>query len=77
MPALAIMLAVGLSFATETLNSSVTGYYDDPAIPGVQSTTTDCMQQPSGVQCETPEGFPLYATPDLDNIPNNELRKDE
>ncbi|MCR8668237.1 DUF6520 family protein [Aestuariibaculum sp. M13] len=74
LPALAIMLAVGLSFATETINSSTTGYYDDPAIPGVQEIQTDCTMQ-AGEDCLVDETFQVYATPALGTIPNNELHK--
>lgn len=75
LPAFAILLAVSLSFATVINMPSQTGYYDDPFIPGVQSTTTDCSKQNPGDQCETPEGYLLYATADLGSIANNELRK--
>lgn len=75
LPAFAILLAVSLSFATVINAPSQTGYYDDPFIPGVQSTIADCEQQPTGALCKTPEQYQLYATADLDAIPNNELRK--
>ncbi|WP_166962497.1 DUF6520 family protein [Yeosuana marina] len=46
LPAFAILLAISLSFATEATNSSQTGYYDDPFIPGIQEV-------PGGVDCPT------------------------
>lgn len=75
LPAFAILLAISLSFATEATNSSQTGFYDDPFIPGVQSTITDCQKQPTGDFCKTPDGYQLYDTADLNSVPNNELRK--
>lgn len=75
LPAFAILLAVSLSFASVINTPSQIGYYDDPFIPGVQSTTTDCERQPTGDLCRTLEGYQLYATDDLDAIPNNKLRK--
>jgi len=75
LPMLAIVLAVGLAFATEANSSSQTGYYDDPFIPGVQSTITDCEKQPNGDLCKTPEGYQLYDTEELDAVQDNELRK--
>ncbi|WP_418603551.1 DUF6520 family protein [Hwangdonia sp.] len=74
LPALAILLAVSLSFATIDNTPSQTGYYDDPLIPGVQSISTDCEKDASTIKC-TYQGFQLYDTDDLDNTPNNELEK--
>lgn len=47
LPALAILLAISLSFAT-TANTAMNqvGYYDDPFIPGIQEV-------PGGVDCPT------------------------
>lgn len=75
LPAFAILLAVSLSFATVINMPSQIGYYDDPFETEVQTITTDCTKQNPGDQCETVEGYLLYDTDDLDNIPNNELRK--
>jgi hypothetical protein len=77
LPAFAMLLAIGLSFATETNRSAQTGYYDDPFVPGVQSIITDCEKQPTGIHCATEEGYLLYDTPALDSAPNNELRRVE
>ncbi|MFD0991142.1 DUF6520 family protein [Mariniflexile jejuense] len=77
LPALAMVLAIGLSFATEAKRSAQTGYYDDPFIPGVQSIITDCEKQPSGDLCQTEEGYQLFDTPALNSVPNNELRRVE
>lgn len=77
LPALAMVLAIGLSFATEANRTTQTGYYDDPFVPGVQSIITDCEKQPVGIHCATEEGFLLYDTPALNSAPNNELRRVE
>ncbi|NYJ27825.1 DUF6520 family protein [Allomuricauda sp. ARW1Y1] len=42
LPAFAIIMAVGLAFATEEDNSTQTGYYDHPIL-GVQPIQTDCL----------------------------------
>tara|TARA_R110002049_G_scaffold277220_1_gene455686 strand:+ start:18004 stop:18264 length:261 start_codon:yes stop_codon:yes gene_type:complete len=75
LPAFAILLAISLSFANEANNVSQTAYYDDPFIPGVQSTSTTCAKENPGVVCLTSQGYQLYDTVDLDAIPNNEMRK--
>tara|TARA_R110002073_G_scaffold329984_1_gene513274 strand:+ start:543 stop:791 length:249 start_codon:yes stop_codon:yes gene_type:complete len=46
LPAFAILLAISLSFATESNRVSQIGYYDDPFIPGIQ-------QVPGGTECPT------------------------
>ena len=77
LPALAMVLAIGLSFATEANRSAQTGYYDDPFVPGVQSIITDCEKRPDGVLCITEEGYQLFDTPALNSEPNNQLRRVE
>lgn len=77
LPAFAMLLAIGLSFATEAKRTAQTGYYDDPFISGVQSVITDCEKQPSGELCITEEGYQLFDTPALNTVPNNELRRVE
>lgn len=72
LPAFAIVLAVGLAFATEetTSSSSQTAYYEHPVL-GLQSVTVgnECQDQ-AGINC-TYNGFQLYADMDT-SIP---LRK--
>lgn len=64
LPALAILMAVGLAFATEGQNATQTGYYNHPIL-GVQAIQTDCLDQGS-VQCM--EGtYPVYKDPGLNN----------
>ncbi|TMU50749.1 DUF6520 family protein [Flagellimonas algicola] len=41
LPAFAIIMAVGLAFATDESNATQTGYYNHPIL-GVQSISTDC-----------------------------------
>lgn len=43
LPAFAIIMAVGLAFATEEDNSTRTGYYEHPIL-GVQPIQTDCEE---------------------------------
>lgn len=43
LPAFAIIMAVGLAFATEEDNSTRTGYYDHPIL-GLQTVQTDCEE---------------------------------
>ncbi|WP_306014156.1 MULTISPECIES: DUF6520 family protein [unclassified Allomuricauda] len=43
LPAFAIIMAVGLAFATEEDNSTQTGYYEHPIL-GVQTVQTDCLE---------------------------------
>ena len=43
LPAFAIIMAVGLAFATEEDNSTETGYYNHPIL-GVQAIQTDCPE---------------------------------
>ena len=65
LPAFAILLAISLSFATESLELSQTGYYDDPFIPGIQSTTTNCTVTGTGDLCKVGI-YQLYDTMDLE-----------
>lgn len=41
LPAFAIIMAVGLAFATEEGNNTQTGYYEHPIL-GLQTIQTDC-----------------------------------
>ncbi|USD24650.1 DUF6520 family protein [Flagellimonas marinaquae] len=43
LPAFAIIMAVGMAFATEESNSTQTGYYNHPIL-GVQAIQTDCPE---------------------------------
>ena len=43
LPAFAILLAVGLAFATEDRNIPQTGYYNHPTF-GLQTIETDCLE---------------------------------
>lgn len=65
LPAFAILLAVSLSFATVNNAPSQTGYYDDPFIPGVQSTSTNCTKMGTGDLCRVGI-YQLYDAVDLD-----------
>ncbi|TGV03608.1 DUF6520 family protein [Flavivirga rizhaonensis] len=77
----AIMLAISLCSFTTNRDVTKTAYYDDPYIPEIQSTTIDCelcSVTGTGDLCTIQVGpfqFQLYCTPDLDTIPNNELRR--
>ncbi|WP_338357332.1 DUF6520 family protein [Yeosuana marina] len=42
LPILAIIMAIGLAFATEATNSSQIGYYFDPNTGAIVSTPVDC-----------------------------------
>lgn len=75
LPAIAIVLAMGLSFAVESNRVVQTGYFDDPLIPGIQQESTDCNKNNPADLCKSASGFQLYDTADLDNIPNNELKR--
>ncbi|OYX28896.1 MAG: hypothetical protein B7Z06_00240 [Flavobacteriales bacterium 32-35-8] len=75
LPAIAIVLAMGLSFAVESTRVVQTGYFDDPLIAGIQEELTDCQKDNPEDLCKTASGFQLYDTADLDNIPNNELKR--
>ncbi|WP_299546954.1 DUF6520 family protein [Seonamhaeicola sp.] len=71
-PAFAILLAIGISFATESINSSQIGYYDDPFEPGIEEVSTNCIKNGSGNLCK--EGvYQLYDTPALNA--GDELRQ--
>lgn len=71
LPAFAIVLAIGLAFATESDTPSQTAYYQHPIL-GVQSTTVgdECFFG-SEFPC-TYNGYQLYKEPEL----INDLRKD-
>jgi Family of unknown function (DUF6520) len=75
LPALAILLAMSLSFAVELERVNQTGYFDDPLEEGIQQEITDCEPNLNTEQCKSVAGFQLYASDELDAIPNNELRK--
>lgn len=72
LPAFAIILAVGLSFATEaTSSTSQIAYYNHPVL-GLQSTMVgDECDADGKIACEF-NGYQLYAEPSL----STELRKD-
>ena len=71
--AFAFIFAIALS--SFTVNDYTTiGFYNNPAIPGVQSTPTDC--EGDGDICQIQVGqqsFTLYKTPAL--LPGDELRE--
>lgn len=75
LPALAILLAMSLSFAVELKREVQTGYFDDPLVPGIQEEMTDCKKNNPNELCNSAEGFQLYDTADLNNIPNNQLKR--
>ncbi|MDP5229000.1 MAG: DUF6520 family protein [Cellulophaga sp.] len=60
LPAFAILLAVGLSFATTTENISAPAYYNNPVL-GVQPVPggSDCPENGT-IECMYGE-FPIYA----------------
>lgn len=62
LPTLAIVLAVGLAFATEESNLTQTGYYNDPIL-GLQSIQTDCIDD--GVVSCTVNGNQVFKDPGL------------
>lgn len=66
MPVFAMLLAMGMAFATDTDREVRTGYYQDPFL-GVQSITIgdECKVQ-SGVDCKF-NGHQLYAEMTLSN----------
>ncbi len=64
LPALAMLLAIGLSFATEANRTAPIGYYDDPFIPGIQQVSTACTPNANGNLC-THNGYQLYDEPAL------------
>lgn len=72
LPAFAILMAVGLAFATEESPVVQQGYYFHP-INGWQSTTVDanCLEG-NEILC-TQDGYQLYEAP---SFASNELRKD-
>jgi len=72
LPAFAILMAVGLAFATEESPVVQQGYYFHP-INGWQSTTVDvnCLDG-SQIAC-TEDGYQLYEAP---SFSSRELRKD-
>ena len=76
LPFFALLLAVGLSFAVEAKRVNQIGYFEDPVF-GLQSIETDCEKQENGNLCKTAEGYQLYATEQLDQVENNELRRDQ
>ena len=65
LPAFAILFAISLSFAVESNRVEQTGYYDDPFIPGVQSTSTNCIKNGNGNLCKVGI-YQLFETPALD-----------
>ncbi len=72
LPAFAILLAISLSFASESLTMSQNGFYDDPFVPGIQHVTTNCIKNGTGNLCK--EGiYQLYDTPALNA--GDELRE--
>ena len=42
LPAFALLLAIGIAFATEESNSVMTAYYENPLTGEAEETTTDC-----------------------------------
>ncbi|MDC6406313.1 MULTISPECIES: DUF6520 family protein [Maribacter] len=60
LPAFAIIMAVGLAFATEETTVPAQGHYLDP-INGWQTVTVDPECIPNGEDLCTYEGFQLYA----------------
>tara|TARA_R110002096_G_scaffold184984_3_gene363641 strand:- start:4076 stop:4318 length:243 start_codon:yes stop_codon:yes gene_type:complete len=62
LPAFAILLAISLSFATESNRVSQIGYYDHPVF-GATPVTVDC-DAPSGPQCLYGQ-YPVYEEPGL------------
>tara|TARA_R110001583_G_scaffold192614_1_gene359335 strand:- start:49954 stop:50214 length:261 start_codon:yes stop_codon:yes gene_type:complete len=75
LPAIAIVLAMGLSFAVESNRVVQTGYFDDPLVAGIQEEITDCNKNNPDDLCKSESGFQLYDSDELDAIPNNELRR--
>jgi len=58
LPAFAIVMAVGLAFATEESNLPQTGYYNHPTF-GLQTIETDCLD--SGEEpCMVDDQYPVY-----------------
>lgn len=64
MPFIVMILAVGFSFAVDENRVVQTGYYDNPDIPGIQSTATNCVKNGNGALCKVGI-FQLFDTPTL------------
>lgn len=62
MPVFVMLLAIGLSFATNASPDQV-GYYDDPSVPGIQEVITNCSLD-GEVECKV-DGFQVYSDPGL------------
>ena len=58
LPAFAILLAVGLAFATEDRDIPQTGYYQHPIL-GLQTIETDCPDSGSD-PCLVNNQYPVY-----------------
>ena len=65
LPAFAIMMAVGLAFATEDLPVYKTAYYLGPNGITTTSVGDDCVRD-GAINC-TYDGFQLYEDPGLSN----------
>ncbi|CAG2532840.1 hypothetical protein MAR621_03034 [Maribacter dokdonensis] len=64
LPAFAIMMAIGLAFASEAETVSRIAYYDHPIL-GVQSTMVSDDCRPGGVLLCKFNGYQLYEEPSL------------
>ncbi len=64
LPAFAIMMAIGLAFASEAETASRIGYYDHP-IFGVQSAMVSDDCNPGGAVLCKFNGYQLYDEPSL------------
>lgn len=62
MPVFVMLLAIGLSFATNASPDQI-GYYDDPSIPGIQEVSTNCSLD-GEIECKV-DGFKVYSDPSL------------
>lgn len=62
MPFFAMLLAMGMAFATSASTDQI-GYYDDPAMPGIQEVSTNCSLK-GVINCEV-DGFQVYSDPSL------------
>ncbi|TGV03606.1 hypothetical protein EM932_06155 [Flavivirga rizhaonensis] len=71
------MFAILLSSFTVN-DVTITGYYDNPNITGIETQETECALTGTGALCLKVigpfESYQLYATDELDTIEDNELK---
>lgn len=74
LPTFAILLAVGLAFATEDTPVFRTAYYHIPNDDWYQTTVEDSCDEDGSIACVyEPLGLQLYSEPDFDS---DALKKD-